>query len=148
MYPLARLVSRSRKTGQKQEHFMVIREPHCRGFEQDTGQTVKDWLRTQGVLPYNEMNDHLMEIISLKNQIIQGPLDQRSSDIFYLACYDLDTFRNRILNNGLLESIGLHRTVMDTIQFDDTALLQVGLAWIKNILFGQKMSPSPSILKF
>jgi hypothetical protein len=147
MYPVARAVSRSRETGQKQEHFMLIREPHCRGFEQNARQTVQDWLHTQGLTIYNKMNDQLMEIISLKNQIIPGTLDQRAASIFHLACYDLDTFRNRIFNDGLLESVGLHQTVMDAIQSDDTALMQVGLAWVKDMLFGRGMPSDPSIIE-
>lgn len=126
---------------------MLIREPHCRGFEQNARQTVQDWLHTQGLTIYNKMNDQLMEIISLKNQIIPGTLDQRAASIFHLACYDLDTFRNRIFNDGLLESVGLHQTVMDAIQSDDTALMQVGLAWVKDMLFGRGMPSDPSIIE-
>jgi hypothetical protein len=36
---------------------------------------------------------------------------------------------------------------MDAIQSDDTALMQVGLAWVKDMLFGRGMPSDPSIIE-
>lgn len=146
MYPLARAISRSRETGEIKEYFMLIREPHCHGFNQDHTQTVREWIENQGLAAYNRMNDELMEIISLKNRMIPGPLDRYSRDIFHMACYDLDTFREKIFNEGLLAKCNLSQSIFDAIQHDDITLLRVGLAWIKNKLFGLKMPPDEILI--
>ena len=136
LYPLARAISRSRETGETTEYFALIKESHCKGFNNESKLTAGQWIKTQDVDKYNEMNDKLMEIISLKNRIIPGALDKISSDKFYLACYDLDTFRSEILNNGLLNDYSIPDHVLLKIENNDLALLELGLSWVKNFLFG------------
>ncbi len=135
MYPLARAVSRSRETGQITEHFALIKEPHCLGFEQKTTQTVRQWIDNQKIAGYNEMNDMLMEIISLKNQTRPGPLDIKSSHFFHIALYDLDRFRTHIFEKGLLDDFHLDSDTLQAVKNDDVELLKVGHRWIKQILF-------------
>ncbi len=139
IYPLARAISRSRETGKITEYFALIKEPHCKGFNNENTLSAGQWVKTQDVDEYNEMNDKLMEIISLKNRIILGALDKTASDKFYLACYDLDTFRNEILNNGLLNDYSIPDHVKEMIKDNDLALLDLGLSWVKNFLFGINM---------
>jgi hypothetical protein len=136
MYPLVRAISRSRKTGSVSEHFILLKEPHCRGFEQDNCQTVREWIASQELAMYNQMNDMLMEIISLKNLYMPGPLDSKSRHIFHMALYDLDTFRSKIINDGLLDNLHLDPQRLDTIKNDNVALLKLGHRWVKQILFG------------
>lgn len=141
MYPLARAITRSRETGEITEHFALIEEPHCKGFNSPEGeQSVREWLKGQDVALHNEMNDKLMEIISLKNRIISGKLDGVDADRFYLACYDLDTFRKKIFEDGLLNDFDIPHAFLETVRTDDLLLLDLGLAWIKNVLFGIEMT--------
>jgi Fe-S-cluster containining protein len=67
-YPLARGVSRSRKTGRLTEHWALIREPHCLGFQNGHPQTVDEWIDDQQIAAHNRMNDMMLELISLKNR--------------------------------------------------------------------------------
>ena len=140
MYPLARAISRSRETGKITEHFALIKEPHCRGFEQETTQTVRhqtvrQWIENQKIAVYNEMNDLLMEIISLKNHTRPGPLDMKSSHFFHITLYDLDKFRPNIFEKGLLDHLHLDSDTLDAVKNDDVELLKLGHKWIKQILF-------------
>ena len=96
MYPLVRMLSRSRETGEITKRYMILRESHCLGFEQENSQTVAEWILRQGLLPYNLHNDMLMESIQLKNQFRPGPLKPDESRLFYLACYYLDNFRKHL----------------------------------------------------
>ena len=136
MYPLARAVVRSRDTGQMVEYFALIEEPHCHGFGRKSGQTVGQWLSGQDVQEHNAMNDKLVEVIGLKNRIIPGPLDEADGDRFYMACYDLDTFRDQICDKGLLSGLPVSAEVLRQAMDNDVALLELGLAWIKYTLFG------------
>ncbi|MFC1856500.1 YkgJ family cysteine cluster protein [Thermodesulfobacteriota bacterium] len=135
-YPLVRIVSRSRETGQMTEQHLLLQERHCHGSEQDKIQTVREWIAAQGIAVYNEMNDLLMDIISLKNRRMPGQIDLKSKYIFNLACYDLDTFRSRIIEEEILEDFPIDPDGPDIIQYDDAALLKLGLKWIKHNLFG------------
>ncbi len=139
MYPLARAITKSRETGEITEYFALIEEPHCKGFGQKRSQTVKQWIKTQDVQIYNGMNDKLMEIISLKNSTMPGNLEGEQEDNFYLACYDLDTFREKIFNDAFLSKLDIPGTVLKKIKKDDIALLDFGFEWIKYFLFGKGM---------
>jgi uncharacterized protein len=139
MYPLARAITRSRETGELSEYFALIEEPHCKGFGNETKETVKEWLQGQKVDDHNNQNDKLMDIISLKNRVLPGELVGTQSDKFYLALYDLDEFRLQIFQNDLLNDLQITESLLDEIRDDDVALLDFGYMWVKYILFGIKM---------
>ena len=136
-YPLMRAVAQSRETGAMTERFMLLKEPHCQGFKKSKIQTVQQWIDEQEIADYNRINDKLMHIISLKNRLVPGPLDIKSGHIFNTALYDLDNFRKQITNNGLLDNFHLDSSLLDKALEDDVALLEVGMSWIKQILFDQ-----------
>lgn len=135
MYPIARALTHSRETGRLTEHYALMKEPHCLGFSSNKSRTVREWLAAQGLEPYNRYNDLLMEIISLKNRQTPGPLDLKSGRLFYLALYDLDSFRIGINENNLLEGQPFDVDELAAAGENDIALLMLGIKWIKKVLF-------------
>jgi Fe-S-cluster containining protein len=134
IYPLMRGVARSRETGRMTEQFMVLKEPHCCGFEGGQTKTVQQWIEDQEIAIYNEINDKLMQIISLKNRRIPGVLDIKSRHLFFTALYDLDSFRSQIASNGLLGDCQFDSSMVDKALKDDLVLLEVGMKWIERVL--------------
>ena len=137
-YPLVRAISRCRESGRITERFMRLKEPHCLGHNESQKQTVRQWIEDQKIETYNSINDKMMRIIGLKNQLLPGPLDLKSRHLVYLALYDLDNFRNQIFKNKLLENFEVHAEKLAAAETDDTALLVVGMQWIKKVLFKEK----------
>jgi len=135
MYPLARVVSRSRETGEITEQYMLIKESYCLGSSQGKTWTIRQWEEGQEIGIYNEMNDLLMEIISLKNRLMPGRIDVKSEYLYYMACYNLDTFRSHIFEKGILDNLKLNSETLSAIKDDDEALLKLGFQWIKQTLF-------------
>jgi uncharacterized protein len=135
-YPLARVASRSRETNTITEQYILLKEPHCLGFEQGRTWTIREWIKDQNIALYNEMNDLLLEIISLKNRLIPGPLDIKSRFSFYMALYDVDTFRSHIFEQNVLDDWDLDDQSLDRLKNDDLELLKLGHQWVKRILFG------------
>ncbi|MBW2567938.1 MAG: YkgJ family cysteine cluster protein [Deltaproteobacteria bacterium] len=135
MYPLARVVSRSRETGKVTEQYMLIKESYCLGHNQKKTWTIRQWEESQGVGIYNEMNDLLMKIISLKNRLMPSRIDVKSEYFFYMACYNLDTFRSHIFEKGILDNLDLNSETLNAVKDDDEALLKLGFQWIKQTLF-------------
>jgi len=139
IYPLIRMLSRSRETGEMKEQYYLLKEPHCFGFAQNKIQSVREWIKSQGVEIYNEMNDLMMEIIALKNRFYPGVMDMKSAHLFYTACYDLDTFRTQVFENRLFDKLYLDDKSLDMIKNDDSEFLKLSLVWIKQALFSEKM---------
>ena len=117
------------------EQFMLLKEPHCRGFSKGKTHTVQQWIDEQGIAIYNEINDKLMQIISLKNRRMPGVLDIKVRHLFFTALYDLDSFRSQITDNGLLADFHLDSSLVDKALEDDLALLELGMLWVEQALF-------------
>ena len=137
-YPLVRAISRCRESGRTTERFMLLKEPHCLGHNEPQKQTVGQWIEGQEIEAHNSVNDKMMQIIGLKNQVLPGPLALKLRQRVYLALYDLDNFRHQIFKNKLPPNLELDPDRLDTAETDDTALLEVGMAWVKQELFKVK----------
>ena len=137
-YPLVRVLTRSRETGRNTEQYLLIKEPHCQGFMQGQTNTVRNWIKEQGVESYNKMNDLLMEIISLKNRFMPGQLSIKSEQFFYMACYNLDTFRSHVFDKGILDDIDLDSETLESIKKDDIELLKTGFKSVRIKIFGRR----------
>lgn len=136
-YPLIRVASRSRETGTLMEQYMLLKEAHCLGCEQERHWTVREWIENQEIEIFNQMNDLFMEIIGLKNRRLPGPLDMKLSRMFHLACYDLDAFRSHIFNKDLLDGRNSGPDTMEALKRDDVELLKFSFEWVKKTLFGK-----------
>lgn len=139
IFPLARAISRSRETGEITEHFALIKDPVCQGFGNGEPVRVKDWIDSQKVKEYNRLNDKMIELISMKNQIMPGPLDGEPKEKFILACYNIDEFRRQILEKGLIPETEFTHEQYAIIKTDDAVLLEEGMKWLQRQLFGRVM---------
>ena len=135
LYPVARGTSRDRHTGIIREHFALIREPHCLGFKQTERQTARSWIESQDLELYNEFNDLFLELISLKNRLIAGPLDLVARHLFHRALNDLDAFREQIFRLGFPEGWTIDATEQETLKSDDVALLRLAHTYVRKALF-------------
>ncbi|BBO84229.1 zinc/iron-chelating domain-containing protein [Desulfosarcina ovata subsp. sediminis] len=134
-YPLARGVSYNRETGKRVEHWALIREPHCRGFDSGPEQTIDRWVEGQQIAEHNRMNDRMLSLISDKNRFRPGPLKPSESQLVYTALYDLDVFRETLFTTGKpVKNLGGIKN-MDQARSDDSALLTVAMAWVRENVF-------------
>jgi Fe-S-cluster containining protein len=140
VYPVARAISRNRKTGKISEHFALIQEPHCLGFQQSKTQTVRQWLEDQALDAYNQLNDLFLEIISLKNRCRPDPLDLRSKLVFHMALYDIDAFQEQIFQKGLIDDLNLEPELLEVLKNDEVELLKFGHRYVKAQIFGEKVA--------
>lgn len=127
MYPIIRVLSRSRESGEKHVRYALLKEPHCHGFEQPRQLTVREWMAGQGLLPFNEMNDLMMDIISLKNRCMPGYLNDDTKHVFFTLCYDMDGFRANMGKLGI--------QAPDSVTGDDTDLLRFGMTHLQQNVF-------------
>jgi uncharacterized protein len=137
-YPVIRLAARNRITGNITEQFALIKEEHCKGFENGAPHILRDWLKTQKINIYNEMNDMMLELISIKKMHLSESLSLSEKRMFSMACYDLDAFRDYIFENDFPDNMKFEASILDKIKKDDTELLKFSMNWLKTTLLGQK----------
>jgi hypothetical protein len=110
---------------------MLIQEPHCKGFENRRSRTVEEWITDQGLLPYNQNNDAMAALISLKNSIMPGRLHGEVEQLFYAACYDIDRFRDEVFVAGRWAGL-ISNDVPISSRTDDMDMLNFGMAVVMN----------------
>jgi Fe-S-cluster containining protein len=136
IYPLARALSRNRSDGRTHVRYALLRESHCRGFNEPKTQTVRQWLEQQQLENHLAMNDALMELIALKNQIRPGPLAPEHLQMVQTAFYDPETLQYKARRGELPE---LNHS--DLIPLPDKEhhehWLKWSLQWVGHALFGR-----------
>ena len=139
IYPLVRALRRSRSDGAVSEHYAVLREAHCCGFEQQGPRTARQWISDQELGIYNKMNDAMMELIALKNQLRPGELSPEHQEMARMAFYDPDTLKEKALAGELISMDHDHLLPLPE-ENDDEAWLVWSFAWIGQVLFGKRMA--------
>ncbi len=134
-YPLARMARRSKGKAGVEEFYYVVREPDCKGFKDCKEWTVKEWKENEGIEPYNEMNDIFGELLQAKTESSMENLTADQIEIFYMGCYDIDSFRQSFLEGPSLERYMEDPEVIELISRDERELLKYGMRWVKKKLF-------------
>ncbi len=136
IYPIARAARVHRMHGSVLENYFVLHEDHCRGFEQDKFWKTDEWLKDQGLVDYYEHNDLWMAIVThprLRNT--QPP--EKQQQMFYLASYNIDKFREMVLNSRFLTLFRIEEPEIDQIRTNETALMKLAFNWLKFSLLGE-----------
>ena len=140
-YPLGR-ASRMDENGKTVEQFFIVQEPHCRGFEEDKEWTSDEWLKDQGLEPYNEVNDRYMRIMNRARQA-GVVLDERKLNMAFLALYQVDNFINFIKDMNVFSRLNISEERQQAILNDEEECLSFALDWVELIVLGSSENLSP-----
>lgn len=138
MYPLERAVDRNPQRGRPEEFYFLTNHPYCKGHEEQESWATREWLRNQGLLYYNVMDDLWAEIDTLfagnpfEGEGVAGPRQQ----LAFLVCYDIDGFREYVVQHNLLNRFRLESGRKRDILAEDEELLKFGYEWLKFFLNG------------
>lgn len=136
-YPVGRGASRG-ADGTLQEQFVLIKEPHCKGFAEPEQQTALEYFDDQELEAYNRFNDALMELLH-HDEIRKGFRPNREQlDQYILALYNLDSFRNEMAEDRISMGRPLKPAELQAMTGDDEALLLLGIQWLKKEWFGKE----------
>lgn len=131
-YPMGRAAMRGKKN-QLEQFFVLLHEQHCKGFKEDHQQTPLQYCTDQGLDYYNTMNDHL--VVLLQHQKIREGmvLTDEQTDLYTLALYNLDSFREKLFA-GELPNSNLSDEQKEELKNDEKLLL-FGISWLKEQFF-------------
>lgn len=135
-YPLGRGV-RLRRDGSTEEQFVLVKEAHCRGFEEEKEQTPQDYIINQELEAYNRANDAIIPL--LQHERIQRGFrpDRDGLDQFILALYNLDMFRQEMSDGRISMNRPLNAIELQALAGDDKELLQLGVRWLLQEFFSE-----------
>jgi len=136
-YPVGRGAARRSENEQITEHFVLIKEAHCRGFEEFLSQTPSSYLLDQGVNEYSRFNDAVMSILQ-HDRVKQGFRPDRGQlDQYILALYNLDLFRQEMSDGRISMNRPLTPGELQGLTGDEDQLLFLGISWLRQEFFGE-----------
>ena len=131
-YPLGRAVIRD-ENGTMEEHFVLMKEEHCQGFQEPVVQNAQQYSEGQELLTYNSFNDATAVILQ-HDSIRKGFIPSaKQIELFILTFYNIDTFREMVLKDRM-DSITLTPTEKNRLGNDEELLL-FGIEWLRQQLF-------------
>jgi Fe-S-cluster containining protein len=111
----------------------MVDSTRCLGLEDNTAWQLRDWLQIQGVEPYNDWNQRFAELTEDEKVTSWRKVYPGGVDIFYLACYDLDRFREQVFKEKLYQMVDQSSVDQDALKTDDLALLNFAFTWLKTV---------------
>ncbi len=137
IYPVARASRMHRLHEKVQEDYFLLKESHCRGFEEKRDWTTDEWIRDQGLESYHERNNLWMQIITHPRLLQEPHLTERQQQMFFLASYNLDKFRSFVLESRFLQLFDLPEEESRSVRESDDALLLLACKWLSFSLLNQ-----------
>lgn len=131
IYPVARATRYHGVHGVLMESFFLVKEAHCRGFEESREWSIPEWFGDQGLDEYHRFNDEWTRIIM--NPRLKAGLSAHQQELFYMATYELGMFR-KLVSSPKFRSVF---DVEEILEGSDETLLDFGLKWLAFSLFGE-----------
>jgi Fe-S-cluster containining protein len=132
-----------------EQFYFVVKEPHCKGFEEEKIWTIREWREDQGVDKRDEMNKGWMELVMRRKSFgYQATLSEQAKRMFFMASTDLDQFRSFIFESSFLQTYDVDPETLEKIREDDVALLLFSYSLLASMLFGTNdVKVKPEVLK-
>ncbi len=135
-YPLG-VASLSHKEEDDEDGFyFLVKESHCKGFEEDMDWTVREWRKDQGVDIHDEINAEWTDLLVRKRSFPKNvKLSEESKKMFFTTSYDIDQFKKFVFESTFLSLYEIDEKTVEDIKNDEIALLQFGFKWMKWIMY-------------
>jgi len=119
---------------------LVSNAERCKGLEQTAEWKIEEWLKEQGIMPYEEMNE-LLSTITIPMQIHEGEIENpQITKMIFMSLYNTDKFRDFVFKSSFLDRFEIEEPErIDRIRTDDLELLKFAMDWIKFGVFGEKL---------
>lgn len=145
-YPVGLLSLRRADENFDRASYALVKEDHCKGHLQEREITIKDYRKEQGLEEYDEHGRGWRQLV-LKMKSAGpaiGTPSKASLRFFFMACYDLDRFREFVRSEGFHQTFDLDQASLAELYRDDLALLKFSDRLIRQIMFGEETIPRRS----
>jgi hypothetical protein len=142
-YPVGLLSTRRQDENFDRASYALVKEDHCHGHFEDRKLTIDVYRQEQGLEEYDEhgraWRQLILKVKSAGPAI--GNMSKTSLKFFFMACYDLDRFREFVRSTGFSTTYDIDQVTMDELLTDDMALMRFGDRMIRQIMYGEESIP-------
>ncbi len=139
-YPVALLSMRKQDENFDRDSYAIVKEDHCKGHEVKRPITIADYRKEQGLVEYDELARGWRQLVLKKKS--SGPAigkpSLRSRQLFFMACYDIDRFREFVFADSFTKLFDLKPDERESFATDDAALLQFAFRFLRQVMFGEE----------
>lgn len=136
MYPIGMGLPPARAGVEPEPVYFLMEDDFCRGREEQNDWTVETWRADQGIAAREDLEAGYRELVS-HPWFIGGQryLNPKGMELFFMAFFDLDTFRRFILESSFQKRFELDADFIASLRTDDEALLAFSSRWLRYALF-------------
>jgi len=117
--------------------FFLVKEDHCKGFEENKEWTIREWRADQGVDVRDEMNKEWLRLVMRRKSFgLQATLSEQAKRMFFMASTDLAHFRRFIFESSFLDTYVIDAETVARIKEDDVELMLFSFKYLASTLFG------------
>ena len=139
-YPVALLSMRKQDEYVDRDSYAIVKEDHCKGHNEPRSITIADYRQEQGLQEYDDLARGWRQLV-LKKQSSGPSIGKptlRSRQLFFMACYDIDRFREFVSAESFNKLFDLPQAEKEALLADDVALLQFAFRFLRQVLFGEE----------
>ncbi len=142
-YPLGNLSMKKADQGHENQHFVLVKEDHCKGHEEDKTYNIQSFREDQKVIDFDQHNIEYFQLILKKKSMGPGvgKPPEMSLQLFFMACFDQDRFRRFVLSPAFKNNYQLDEETYDKIANDDIDCMYFGFRLLRQVLFNEKTIP-------
>ncbi len=137
MYPLGMAEPKGPNAAAGRFYFRV-EEPLCKGHGEPCEHTVREWIESQHLDPFDQMQAVFLEFMSHPKWETSAPLSEKQLDMYFMSLYDLDRFRRFVMDTRFLDLFEVDEARVEAIARDDEDLLEFAFDWLAFLLFHEK----------
>jgi uncharacterized protein len=141
MYPVGMALPPARPGVEPQPAWFLFEDEFCHGREESRTWTVESWQRDQGLGEREDLEEGFRDLVGHPWFIGGRQLDPRRIEMFHMAAYDLDTFREFVFSTTFLARFDLDTALVEALGTDDRALLRFAFRWLRFAMFGEPTMP-------
>lgn len=139
-YPVALLSMRKQDEYVDRDSYAIVKEDHCKGHQESRRITIADYREEQGLPQYDELARGWRQLVLKKKSsgATIGKPTLRSRQLYFMACYDIDRFREFVSAESFNKLFDLPQEEKAVLLTDDVALLQFAFRFLRQVLFGEE----------
>ncbi len=138
-YPLGMATLRKKDTESgKDEFYFMVKEDHCKGFEEDKEWTIAEWRKDQEADLYDDSNRGWMEVLMKKKSFGEKEFPEIKNQMFFMVSTNTDYFREFVFGSTFLDTYDIPAERIEKVRSDDVELLKLGYEWLRSAMFAEE----------
>jgi Fe-S-cluster containining protein len=137
MYPVGMALPPARAGVRPEPTYFLFEDDFCHGRRAGRDWSVEAWQENQGLVERDDLEQGFRDLVGHPWFIGGRQLDPRRIEMFFMAAYDLDAFREFVFGTTFVKRFELDAELVERLRTDDHALLLFGFRWLRFALFGE-----------